>query len=352
MALASPLGAAQHKPRPLPLFLSMLRSETADAPDRAAATLTGLRRYQNAIRLDGLGPMPAVATIGRATIRDYGGAGRPVLFVPSLINPPDILDLDADRSLLRWLAGQGVRPLLLDWGAPTEAERALDIGGHVETLLLPLIAALGEPPVLVGYCLGGTMALAAAAMVDVPGLALIAAPWRFAAYPEDTRTQLAELWANAAPAAETMGLMPMEVLQAAFWKLDPPRTVAKFENIGRLAEGDPALDRFVRLEDWANDGPPLTFAAARELFHHLYQEDRPGNGAWAVGGHVIDPAALKMPILEIASTTDRIVPAAASAGVGAHRDLSLGHVGMIVSGRAPKMLWQPLAQWLLQAGRT
>ena len=44
-------------------------------------------------------------------------AAPPVLVVPSLINRAYILDLAPGKSLLRFLAGQGLRPLLVDWGA-------------------------------------------------------------------------------------------------------------------------------------------------------------------------------------------------------------------------------------------
>ncbi len=327
----------------------MLRSETAGSPDRLAAALRGLRLYQDAPRDGGLMPMPVVATAGRATVRDYGGAGPAVLFVPSLINPPDVLDLDGERSLLRWLARQGVRPLLVDWGAPAPAERDLDVGGHVEAMLLPLIDRLPAPIALVGYCLGGTMAIAAAALRPVAALGLIATPWRFGAYPDDTRAALAELWQAAETSAETLGMLPMEILQAAFWKLDPARTVGKYEAHGGRDPDDRRSKAFVRLEDWANDGAPLTYGAARQLFRGLFADDLPGRAAWLVGGTAVDPRQLSMPILEIASTTDHIVPAATSPGIGERIDLALGHVGMVVGGRAKGCLWEPLAQWLSRA---
>lgn len=330
----------------------MLRSETANQPERVAAALKGLRLYQQADRAPAPAPMPIIARAGRALVRDYGSDGPPVLFIPSLINPPNILDLDADRSLLRWLAQQHVRPLLLDWGTPHDSERDLGIGGHVETMLLPLIDALGPDLALAGYCLGGTMALAAATLRPVRRLALIAAPWRFHAYPEETRQALADLWRQSAAATEALGVLPMEVLQAAFWRLDPARTIAKYEAFGTREADTVASRAFVRLEDWANDGPPLTRGAARELMLDLYLDDRTGRGEWQVCGQTIDPARLDVPILEIASTTDRIVPAASSAGRGERRDLALGHVGMIVSGRAPALLWEPLARWLSHSQRS
>ena len=64
---------------------------------------------------------------------------------------------------------------------------------------------------------------------------------------------------------------------------------------------------------------------------------------------MVDPAQLAMPILDIASTSDRIVPAAARLGLGERIDSSLGHVGMIVSRRAPEAIWRPLARWLSHA---
>ena len=282
-------------------------------------------------------------------LRDYGRpADLPVLFVPSLINPPSVLDLAADRSLLRWLATRGLRPLLVDWGTPTPADAAMDLAGHVEALLLPLIEAVGGRPVLVGYCLGGTMAVAAAALRPVRGLALIATPWHFSGFPDVARADLAVLWHRAEPAADRLGLLPIEVLQAAFWQLDPARIVARFVDFATRAD----MDGLIALEDWANDGPPIALAAARALFDTLFRDDRPGRGLWTVAGRRIDPAGLGMPVLDIVSTTDRIVPAATALSTQ-RRDvdrlgLDLGHVGMVAGTRARAALWAPLADWLLQ----
>jgi polyhydroxyalkanoate synthase len=324
----------------------LLRSETSGEPERMKAALEGLRRYQEAPRNAGMAPKPALAEAGGATLRDYGGIGPPAFFVPSLINPPSVLDLSADKSLLRRLAERGHRVLLLDWGKPDRARQGLSVAGHVEDILVPLIQALGEPPALVGYCLGGTMALAAAALAPVRGVATIATPWSFSGFPDEARARLAALWAAAQPATETLGLLPMEVLQSAFWSLDPARTVAKFEALASLPEGSGRARDFVMLEDWANDGPPLAGAAARELFEDMFAADRPGRGEWRVGGTAVDPAALGIPLLDIVSTVDRIVPAATSHGLGERLELDLGHVGMIVGARAPAALWDPLGRWL------
>lgn len=340
--------APQHGPRPLPLFLELLRSETAASPERFAAAMAGLKAYQDAPRFPREGELPVVESAGRARLLDYGGAGRPVLFVPSLINPPFVLDLAPHNSMLRWLAAQGANPLLLDWGTPATDEAALDIAGHVETLLLPLIDALDEPPVLAGYCLGGTMALAAAALRAPPGLALIATPWHFSGFGDAARADMVALWNSARSLCETLGYVPMEVLQSGFWRLDPGRTISKFERFSTLDPDSDAARDFVALEDWANGGAPLTLAAGRDSFERLFGANDTGAGRWSVGGKAITPDLVTCPTIDIVSLNDRIVPAASASGLPNRVDLGAGHVGMVVGSRAKAQLWEPLAAWLSQ----
>jgi polyhydroxyalkanoate synthase len=327
------------------LFLDMLARETTGDPQRMAQALAGLRAYQEAPRDAAPEPMPAIAELHGASLRDYGGDGAPVLFVPSLINPPTVLDL-GERSLLRWLAARGQRVLLLDWGSEVSAQTGLSVAGHVTDILLPLMAGIAPRPALVGYCLGGTMALAAAALAPVPSLTTIAAPWRFSGYGTEARAQLANLWLSSQPAVSALGALPMEMLQSAFWSLDPHRTVSKFEAFAAMRPDSAKARSFVQLEDWANDGPPIGAAAARELFDDFLAEDLPGCGGWNVGGRTVDPVALSCPALHILSTVDRIVPAASAPSGGERLELALGHVGMVFGSRAREALWEPLEAWL------
>lgn len=350
-------AALQHGPRPLPLFLDMLRSETAASPDRQRAALAGLAAYQAANRGSPRRMARIVRRQGRVALRDYGGAGVPIVFVPSLINPPFILDLGPGNSLLRWLPGRlgpgGGRCLLIDWGTPDASARDLDVTAHVERLLLPLLRRLDRPPILVGYCLGGTIAAAAAARLPVAGLAMIAAPWRFGGFGSVARAQIAALWETAKPVCDAMGLVPMEVLQSGFWRIDPARTIGKYERFATLDPASRAARDFVALEDWANAGAPLLYATGRQLFEDFVADDLPGGGNWQVGGAPVDLSRIDAPAVDFVSLSDRIVPAASAAGFADRRELGAGHVGMIVGGRAREQLWEPLADWIsaLSGGR-
>lgn len=273
-------------------------------------------------------------------------AALPILLVPSLINPSAVLDLSPHQSLLEWLTGQGFDAMLLDWGVPTAADREQSIAQHVEQLLVPLLDKIAEPVHLVGYCLGGTMAMAAAMLRPVRSLTLIATPWHFDNYPDAARRQLADLWQRGGRAVDALGLLPMELLQTAFWGLDPDRTVQKYAALAKCRVDDPHVARFAALEDWANDGAPLTAAAGLDLFEHFVGANVTGNGQWLVGGRTMRPADLAVPARHFTAANDRIAPAA-TAPVGIETiPCPSGHVGMIAGSRAREGCWEPLVAWL------
>jgi len=324
----------QHEraPRPLPLFLELVREVSQRDPELARQALAGLKAYERAERGSAPPQKPEVARINGTCLRDHGGEGPPAVLVPSLINPPHILDMDRDASLTEAVTLMGRRVLLLDWG-PAKDRAEASVGDHVEGLLVPLLRELSEPVALIGYCLGGTMAIAAANLIECERVATLAAPWNFALYPERSRTALQDMWRHSQAAAQALNALPMEVLQAAFWSLDPERTVRKFANFGKLDPASPEARRFVALEDWANEGESLPFPAARELIEDLFGRDLPGSGQWHVGGRTITDR-LATPLLNVLAADDRIAPAA-TAPAGDAVAIPSGHVGMIVgSARA------------------
>lgn len=319
-----------------------MRTVAAKDPELARKALAGLRAYEEVERPPAAEIRPAIARAGGAALRDYGGDGPPAILVPSLINPPRILDLDRETSFTAAVRQMGRRVLMIDWGPA--AERAeLDVAAHCERILAPLIRATEKPPALVGYCLGGTLALAASALVPVERIATIATPWHFGRYPADARQSLLDLWSASRSSAEAMGLLPMEVLQGAFWSLDPERTVAKFADFGALDPADTRARRFVALEDWANEGEPLPFPAARELIEDLFGKDVSGRGEWIVGGAPAIPLQA-IAVLNLTASDDRIAPAA-SAADGPTQCVDAGHVGMVV-GSARHALHSTLKPFL------
>lgn len=356
MADAAPKGPAKRPrgrgPHPLPLFLSLASRRLGSEPERLGAVLEGLRRYQSAPVPPPMPPMAEVARRGGVRLLLAGGpAEGPLLVViPSLINAPAVLDLAPDRSLVRFLAGQGHRVLLVDWGPMWTAERRLGLAGLVSARLMPLLARVEGPIRLLGYCLGGTLALAAGQLLRqrLDRIALIAAPWRFEGFGPEARLQAMETWSAIRPIGQGLGAVPISLLNPLFWSLDEEAVLAKFEALARRPEDDPHLGWFAAVEDWANSGAPLTLPAARDLFIAGFGTDRIGQGRWKVSGEWISPERLSAPILDFGATRDRIVPPEARIRLAGadRRDVASGHVGMVVGGGARESLWEPLSNWL------
>jgi polyhydroxyalkanoate synthase subunit PhaC len=339
-------------PHPLPLFLSLASRALADEPDRLAAVLAGLKRYRTAPVAAPMPSLPVVAKHGGVRLLQVGGPpnGPALVVVPSLINAPAVLDLAPDRSLVRFLAASGHRTLLVDWGGMANAERRLGLAGLVSMRLLPLLRGLNVPVQLLGYCLGGTLALAAARLLEgqAKALVLVATPWHFDGFPTHARRNALETWAAIRPIGRALGAVPVSLLNPLFWSLDEQAVLSKFEAIARRPEGDSAIGWFAAVEDWANSGAPITLPVARDLFVKGFGQDRIGAGGWKVQGQPITPEMLEIPILDFGATRDRIVPSAARLRMKSidRRDVSAGHVGMVVGSGARETLWQPLSNWL------
>ncbi len=349
--------------------LANLDPETASAAlgrqihKRHTALLDGVTAYRRHPYRRDLPPAPEIWREGTTRLLDYGAlspgaAGVPVLVVPSLINRAYVLDLTAETSLLRWLAAKGIRPFLVDWDRPGAEERRFTltdyIAGRLESALDAVLAATGQRPVVLGYCMGGLLALPLALRRrgDLSGLVLMATPWDFHADAGAQSAQAASAAMLLSPLLDTLGELPVDIIQALFAGLDPQLVVRKFLAFARLDPSHRKTVAFVALEDWLNDGVALAAPVARECLAGWYGENTPAAGHWRIAGKVVDPERLDLPSLGIIPAGDRIVPPASALALCEAIPTAevlrpaAGHIGMVVGGRAAELVWQPLLTWL------
>ena len=210
----------------------------------------------------------------------------------------------------------------------------------------------GGPIVVVGYCMGGNLALALALrrQADIAALACLATPWDFHADGQTQAQLIGAIGRSMDPLFQALGEMPVDVLQSLFASLDPLSILAKFRRFADMASDQ--ARKFVALEDWLNDGVGLAAPVARECLTQWYGENTPALGKWLIAGEPVRPEALRLPTLAMVPAADRIVPPRSALGLAQRlaqcetMTPAAGHIGMMVGGSARAKVWDPLDAWL------
>ena len=329
---------------------------------RLAAFLKGLQAYRNHPYRRTL-PEPAVATReGSSRLLEFSASGADngptILIVPSLVNRAYVLDLAEEQSFMRWLSTNGVDGFLVDWGRPDDAERDFDLTDYIADRLerfFNLVCERSRKPVFVlGYCMGGNLALALTQrrQREVAGLALLATPWNFHATDKSAALALAATLRAFEPQLQVLGELPTDVLQLFFFMLDPLLGYRKFRQFAFLDPNSEPARRFVALEDWLNEGVPLPASVARECLYGWYGENQPATGAWRIADEVVDPGRVDVPALVMVPRRDRIVPPESTRGLADTlpncqlQEPNVGHIGMMAGSRAAAEVWSPILAWI------
>ena len=99
---------------------------------------------------------------------------RPLLIVPPWINKFYILDLNPEKSFIRWAVAQGLTVFVISWVNPDERHADKDFGSYMREGVLTAVdcieQATGERELTaVGYCVGGTLVAATLAYMAADG---------------------------------------------------------------------------------------------------------------------------------------------------------------------------------------
>jgi polyhydroxyalkanoate synthase subunit PhaC len=340
---------------------AFLDALTRAGQSRMASFAKGVEAYQKHPYRRILSSPPAWPETKGPTVLDYGGPidGPPVLVVPSLINKAYVLDLFEDRSFMRALAARGLNTYLLDWTAGQVFTAESDLRTYIEEWLVPVLADLkrvhGRPACLVGYCMGGTLATAPAALHPdlVSSLVLLAAPWDFHAESEGLRHWLTCARPGLEATIDSLGEVPVDLLQALFAGLDPTLVGRKFRTFAALDPESDSAKRFVVLEDWLNDGVPLAGPVARTCLIEWYLGNATKTGNWFVGAKAVRPQDIVCPTLAVIPARDRIVPPKSAESLAnlipnaTVRSVALGHIGMMAGSRAAEQVYDPVSDWIM-----
>ncbi len=338
-------------PTPLPLHLSLAASACMQQGEQAQEMLqdflSGIKAYQTHSHRRDVGDLPEFWRAGEVTLS--GNKDSHILVVPSLINRSAILDLSEEHSFVRFLEAA-----LLDWGSSMQDGAQADFDTLISERLIQALEQYERPVHVIGYCMAGTLLMAAAQIRPdlFASLTLLAAPWDFHAGDPSIRLLVQTMSLGAFSMIAQQGHLGHLWTQSLFASLEPDKTLRKYAAFAGKEKDSAEAQIFVAVEDWLNDPVDLPGDIARACIQDWYTLNRPAEGSWSVLGTEIDPAQVKCPVLIVAGNRDKLVPPQASTVLAdkvQHCDVvqeDFGHIGLMASQKAPQQIWGPIKKWI------
>lgn len=281
----------------------------------------------------------------------------PLVLVPSLINRHYVLDLTPGKSFVEAMVLRGHDVYVIDWGTPTAEDRYVSFDEICDRAIGRAIrrasrVAGTERVHLLGYCLGGTLAVihAAAHPERLASLVALAAPIDFdeAGIMRDwVRTPSFDVGALV----RATGNVPWPLMQAAFHLLRPTLPLTKAVSLCERAWDDEFLDGFFAVERWSNDNVSFPGECYQRYIEALYRDNALVTGRFSLSGRPVRLQRIDCPTLAVTFEGDHIVPEGSGrvlldlVGARVTRSLRLrgGHVGAVVSRKAAATLWPALS---------
>ena len=284
----------------------------------------------------------------------------PVLLVPPLAAPTICFDLRRGCSMAEHLLGLGHPTYLLEYGSIAFSDRGLGLEHWIEDIIPTAIRTVadhagGQPVQVVGWCLGGIMALLSlAGHSDLPvhAIAAVASPFDFAALRRLAPIRgVSNLTGGRLETAiyRTLGGAPAPIVRRAFQlsTLDKYLTkhVAMAVNLHDrefLAQLE-AVDRFIAN---MHAYPGRTMG---QLYHRFFRVNDLADGRLHLGDRELDLADVAVPVLAVAGRADSLAPPAAVHHVrsllGGAPEVQLktgpgGHLGVLTGRNASATTWR------------
>ena len=353
---------------PLNITVESLAEEAAKLQRKLGAGLQTLRNMDEVHF--GFTAREQVWRDGKVVLYRYRGARTPTAKVPmlvcyALVNRPYMVDLQADRSLVKGLLERGEDVYIIDWGYPDRSDKYLTLEDYIERFLGGAVDYLRKAHQLdavnlVGICQGGVFSLCYAALnpAKVRNLVTMMTPVDF-----HTSDNMLSNWNREIDVdllVDTLGNIPADMMNLTYLMLKPWRLFAqKYVGMVDILDDKKAMEDFLRMEKWIFDSPDQAGEAFREFNTQFFQGNGFVEGGVRIGDQDVHLGLVEMPILNIFAEQDHLVPPDASrvlrdlAGTDDYTELSFkgGHIGIYVSGRAQKEVPDTIHEWLAKRSR-
>jgi polyhydroxyalkanoate synthase subunit PhaC len=242
---------------------------------------------------------------------------RPLLIVPPWINKFYVLDLNPEKSFIRWAVAQGLTIFVISWVNPDERQASKSFDEYMREGIFAALDAIEQATgereaAAIGYCVGGTLLAVALAYMAQTGDQRISSATLFAAQVDFSDAGDLKIFVDneqLKSIEEKMadkGYLDGSQMAGAFNMLRPNELIWSYFVNNYLKGKEPMpFDLLV----WNSDATRMPAANHSFYLRNCYLENNLTRGRMAVGGKTLDLSKVTIPIYELAAREDHIAPA-------------------------------------------
>lgn len=242
---------------------------------------------------------------------------RPLLIVPPWINKFYVLDLNPEKSFIKWCVEQGVTVFVISWVNPDARQAKKSFEEYMRegplTALEAIEKATGEKKVhAAGYCVGGTLLAVSLAYMAATGDKRISSATFFATQVDFTHAGDLKVFVDEDQIHMTerrmaeLGYLEGKRMASAFNLLRSHELIWPYVVNNYLKGKKPSS---FDLLYWNSDSTRMPAANHSFYLRNCYLENKLSRGEMEIGGKKLDLSKVTIPIYNLATREDHIAPA-------------------------------------------
>jgi polyhydroxyalkanoate synthase len=304
-------------------------------------------------------------------VKGVRAKGLPVLFIPPLGSQSACFDLRRGLSLAEDFVNRGRPTYLVDYGPLMGEDRKVGMEHFVNTVLPPAIQktsddAGGRPVHILGWSLGGIMSLITAAVhADLPiqTVTMVGSPFDFSKNPTLAPVRAIGKYTGGriiGTGMKVMGSIPAPLVSLGFKATSLPVYLKKPRTLWTRRNDREFLEQIQAVDQIMNNMLAYPGRATLQAYHRMALRNELAAGHFQGPNVYVDLANVRVPVMNVAGTSDVLAPVAAVHHVGTivpnSPDVRLplapgGHLGILTGTKAPETTWVEINKFLADYDR-